>query len=88
MNGIEFLKALRGGGNTVPFIIFTGKGREEIVIEAYNEGADSYLQKGGEPKVMFLDLMRTIDQVVSRKRMEGEAEVPERAPRDPAGSFS
>ena len=47
MNGITFLKKLKASGNTTPFIIFTGKGREEVVIEALNEGADFYLQKGG-----------------------------------------
>ena len=29
-DGLEFLKELREKGNTVPFIIFTGKGREEV----------------------------------------------------------
>jgi len=38
MNGIEFLKDVRTRGNTIPFIIFTGRGREEIVIQALNEG--------------------------------------------------
>jgi CheY-like chemotaxis protein len=38
MNGIEFLKDVRIRGNTIPFIIFTGRGREEIVIQALNEG--------------------------------------------------
>ncbi len=33
-NGLEFLKDLRDSGNDVPFIIFTGKGREEVAIKA------------------------------------------------------
>ena len=45
MDGIAFLKQLREAGNTIPFIIFTGKGREDAVIEAYNAGADFYLAK-------------------------------------------
>lgn len=48
-NGIQFLKSLRASGDMIPFILFTGKGREEVVIEAINNGADAYLQKGGEP---------------------------------------
>ena len=40
----------------IPFIIFTGKGREEVVIEAINSGADSYLQKGGDPRMQFGEL--------------------------------
>ena len=33
MDGIEFLKAIRAQYPDIPFIIFTGKGREEVVIE-------------------------------------------------------
>ena len=69
-DGIEFLRQLRMEGNTVPFIIFTGKGREDAVIEAYNSGADFYLAKGGNPKAMFLDLTHKIEQVVNRRRAE------------------
>ncbi len=56
MDGIEFLKNIRTSGNTIPFILFTGRGREEIVIQALNEGADFYLQKGGEPVSQFTEL--------------------------------
>ena len=49
MNGIEFLKRLRSQLGHIPFILFTGRGREEVAIEALNCGADFYLQKGGDP---------------------------------------
>jgi PAS domain S-box-containing protein len=70
INGIQFLRRLRESGNPVPFIIFTGKGREDAVIDAYNAGADFYLAKGGDPKAMFLDLTHKIEQVVTRRRAE------------------
>ena len=70
MNGILFLKALRAAGITIPFIIFTGKGREEIVIEAFNSGADSYLQKGGNPKAQFAELSHKIKKAVGRRRAD------------------
>jgi PAS domain S-box-containing protein len=70
MNGITFLQNLRRSGNTVPFIIFTGKGREEVVIEAINSGADSYLQKGGNPRAQFAELAEKIRQIVRRMRAE------------------
>ena len=70
MNGIEFLKALRGKGDNTPFILFTGKGREEVVIEALNSGADFYLQKGGDPKSQFAELTHMIRQLVSQRRSE------------------
>ena len=60
MDGIEFLKKIRASGNTIPFILFTGKGREEVVITALNEGADFYIQKGGEPEPLFAELAHKI----------------------------
>lgn len=70
MDGIEFLKRIRAAGNTIPFILFTGKGREEIVIQALNEGADFYLQKGGELKSQFAELSHTIRQAIQKRQTE------------------
>jgi len=70
MNGIELLKEIRGGGMDIPLIIFTGKGREAVVIEALNSGADFYLQKGGDPEALFIELAFKIRQAVQRKRTE------------------
>jgi PAS domain S-box-containing protein len=72
MDGIQFLKKLRGRKDPIPFIIFTGRGREEIVIEALNEGADFYLQKGGEPEAQFAELSHIIRKVVRQHRAEDE----------------
>ncbi|NLV27223.1 MAG: PAS domain S-box protein [Methanomicrobiales archaeon] len=72
MDGIEFLKAVRALSHDIPFILFTGRGREEVVIEAINNGADFYLQKGGNPKAQFAELMHKIRQVVRRRRVEKE----------------
>jgi DNA-binding response OmpR family regulator/signal transduction histidine kinase len=72
MDGIEFLKELRASGCTIPFIIFTGKGREAVAIEALNSGADFYLQKGGDPKSQFAELGNMIRQA-ARKRGAEEA---------------
>ena len=72
LNGIEFLKTLRNSGSTVPFIIFTGRGREEVAIEALNNGADFYLQKGGPPLVLFSELSSKIRELVERRRIETE----------------
>ena len=70
MDGITFLKQLKVTGNTTPFIIFTGRGREEVVIEALNEGADFYLQKGGEQKAQFAELANKIRYAVTRRHAE------------------
>lgn len=70
MDGISFLKHLKGQGDTTPFILFTGRGREEVVIEALNHGADFYLQKGGDPIAQFAELSSTIRQTVLRRHAE------------------
>jgi PAS domain S-box-containing protein len=68
MDGIAFLQLLKANGDTTPFIIFTGKSREDVVIEALNAGADFYIQKGGEPKSQFADLSHKIKRAVERKQ--------------------
>lgn len=70
MNGIEFLKTVRKQHGDLPFILFTGKGREEVVIDAINNGADFYLQKGGDPIAQFAELAHKIRQAVARRKAE------------------
>ena len=70
MTGIELLKSVRKSSNDIPFILFTGRGREEVVIEAINNGADFYLQKGGDPKSQFAELAHKLRQAIGRKRAE------------------
>ncbi|MFA5332390.1 MAG: PAS domain S-box protein [Methanoregula sp.] len=72
MDGIAFLKEVRRKFGDIPFIIFTGRGREEIVIEAINNGADFYLQKGGDPTSQFAELTHKITQAVTRRRTQAE----------------
>ncbi|MFB6301464.1 MAG: PAS domain S-box protein [Haloferacaceae archaeon] len=45
-NGIEFLEAVRETYPDLPFILYTGKGSEEIASDAIAAGATDYLQKG------------------------------------------
>lgn len=70
MDGLAFLQNLRASDPSLPFILFTGRGREEVAIEALNSGADFYLQKGGEPKSQFAELANKVQQAVKRRRAE------------------
>jgi len=70
MDGIAFLKAVRAEHPHLPFIIFTGKAREDIIIEALNNGADYYTQKGGDPRPQFTDLIHNIERAVERKQAQ------------------
>ena len=69
-DGIQFLRELRDHGNRIPFILFTGKGREEVAIEALNLGADYYINKLGEPETVYGQLAHSILQVVEKQRSE------------------
>ncbi|MFA7304792.1 MAG: response regulator, partial [Methanoregula sp.] len=70
MDGIQFLSEVRSRFGQIPFILFTGKGREDVVIRAINSGADFYLQKGGDPTVQFAELSHKIKSATSRIRAE------------------
>ena len=72
MNGIELLRECRRRFGDLPFILFTGRGREEIVIEAIEHGVDFYLQKGGDAAAQFAELAHKCRQVVRRRRAEEE----------------
>ncbi|MHA2370158.1 MAG: response regulator [Candidatus Hodarchaeales archaeon] len=78
MNGLELLKALRSDGNDIPFIIFTGKGREEVAMRALNLGADYYLRKVLHSNSVYEELAhilaRIIEDTAKRKQTESTLE--------------
>lgn len=58
MNGLEFLREIRGSGSTVPVIMVTTEGEKGKVIEAIQAGVTDYLCKPFEQE----DLQRKIDK--------------------------
>lgn len=68
MDGVTFLKAIREKYGEIPFILFTGRGREEVVIEAINNGVDFYLRKGGDLPTLFNELSQNIRKVIEKKQ--------------------
>jgi len=67
-NGLDFLMELREQKTEIPFILLTGKGREEIVIKALNLGADGYVNKQGNPETVYGELTHYIRQSVEKKQ--------------------
>jgi DNA-binding response OmpR family regulator len=67
-NGLDFLKELREQKNHIAFIIFTGRGREEIAVRALNLGADRYINKCGAPDAVFCELADAIRKTVERQK--------------------
>ena len=68
MDGLEFLGKVRTLHGNLPFILFTGRGREEVVIEAINLGVDFYLQKGGDARSQFAELRHKLHIALERRR--------------------
>ncbi len=68
MDGLVLLNSLRKDGISIPFILFTGKGREDVAIHALNSGADFYLQKGGDPRSQFAELSNMVRACSERTR--------------------
>ena len=69
INGIEFLKIIRGKGDMTPVIIFTGVGRENAAIAALNNGANFFLKKGENMEMPFIELQRMIRHAVEQRFM-------------------
>jgi CheY-like chemotaxis protein len=67
-DGLQFLMKLREKGDSIPFIIFTVRGREEVAIKALNLGADRYLNKFGDPEVVYAELAHSVRQAVERRK--------------------
>jgi DNA-binding NtrC family response regulator len=69
-DGLEFLKELREKGNAIPFIMFTGKGREEVAIKALNLGASQYLSKIGETETVYAELAHSVRELAKTTKTE------------------
>jgi DNA-binding response OmpR family regulator len=70
MNGIEFLRSLRTKGEHVPFILFTGRGREEVAGNVFHHGADYYLRKEGSAIVQYAELANMVERSTIQRKME------------------
>jgi PAS domain S-box-containing protein len=69
MDGLEFLKAVRREFARLPFVLFTGKGSEEIASAAISAGVTDYLQKGTSND-QFTLLANRIRNLVERDRAQ------------------
>lgn len=77
-NGIEFLKTVRAENESIPFILFTGKGSEEVAAEAIAADATDYLQKGAGSEVYSLLTNRIRNAVEQYHSKQAQQEIQER----------
>lgn len=68
-NGLELLTDVRAIDPGLPFVLFTGKGSEEIASDAISAGVTDYLQKGvGRDRYEML--ANSVENALERRRVE------------------
>jgi len=77
MTGLELLEAVREDDPDLPFVLFTGRGSEEIASEAIAAGVTQYLQKESG-KEQYALLANQITNAVAQYRTETELRESER----------
>ncbi len=68
MNGIDLSKKVRES-HTIPIILYTGQGSEEVAEAAFTIGVDDYIRKEMDPS-HYQVLAKRIRHVVEKKRAE------------------
>lgn len=77
MDGLQFLERVREEHGQLPFVLFTGKGSEEIASEAIRAGVTDYLQKGGgsDRYAMLANrIHNAVESYRSRRELEASRE--------------
>jgi signal transduction histidine kinase/DNA-binding NarL/FixJ family response regulator len=68
-DGLELLESVREIDPSLPFVLFTGKGSEEIASEAISAGVTDYLQKGAG-RDRYEMLANSVANALGRRRAE------------------
>jgi PAS domain S-box-containing protein len=72
-DGIEFLQTIREEDAEFPFVLYTGKGSEEIASDAISAGVTDYLQKGSgtsQYTVLANRITNAVEQYRSKHAIE------------------
>ena len=68
-DGLELLESVRRADPGLPFVLFTGKGSEEIASEAISAGVTDYLQKGAG-RDRYEMLANSVANALERRQVE------------------
>lgn len=72
-DGLDFLRYFRDIEPSKPFILFTGRGSEEIASQAISAGVTDYLQKEGRPE-QYTVLANRLWNAIQKYEAEREAD--------------
>lgn len=76
-SGIEFLESVRDNWPDLPFILFTGKGSEEVASDAISAGVTDYLQKKSgtdQYTVLANRVQNAVERVRAKQQQERQLE--------------
>lgn len=73
MDGLELLQAVRGRYPNLPFVLFTGRGGEEVARDAFQVGVTDYMQKRTGTD-QYAVLAKRIRNAVSQHRAQAASE--------------
>jgi len=65
-NGLDLFETVHSDHRQLPFVLYTGKGSEEIASQALNAGVTGYFQKGGPEQLRRL--ANRVEQAVEEHR--------------------
>lgn len=76
MPGLMILRIIKRYLPSLPVVLVTGYGSEEISVQAFRGGARDYLKK----PIQIGDLLARVDQILSARRRAGEVAGADRSP--------
>jgi DNA-binding response OmpR family regulator len=59
-SGLEIVSKVKQSGSTTPIIVLTSMGQENVVLEAFNLGADDFIAKPFSPNELSMRVKRLI----------------------------
>lgn len=66
-DGISFLRHVRARYGEIPFILVTGRGSEDVAVEASRYGISAYFRKGGDETALLHEIYGKIREEAGRK---------------------
>jgi len=75
MDGIVFLKTLRSSNIRTPFILCVDNELKNVIVSAFENGADYYIGKDGEVTLHFAELAHKIRAAVRNRRSQDKYRV-------------
>ena len=65
MTGLDAVKKIRASGNNVPIIMCTTEGEQNRIVDAIKAGANNFVVKPFDPKVIMEKVKETLAKVAS-----------------------